>query len=132
MQITVTVRHDVYFHPADGSTSARLQRIEEAVSQLSDRIANLTRSADAAISRVQSDVTKLRQQVDDLQAKVDQGGATAKDVADLEALQAKLDALDPVQDATLEDVPAPTPAPDQGTTTDQGATTDQDTASGVA
>jgi uncharacterized protein YlxW (UPF0749 family) len=86
-----------------------LQREEQfIVSQLSDAIAAANSKADAAISRVQADVTNLKNQIATLQATVDSGGATPEDMNNLAALQAKLDALDPTQPATL--------PPDQGGT----------------
>lgn len=79
--------------------------LEAAVSALSDKIAAVETSVDDAIARVQADVATLQAKIDELQAKVDSGTATAEDVAALERVAAKLAALDPVQDATIDEVP---------------------------
>jgi phage-related minor tail protein len=74
---------------------------EQIVSQISDAIARLNTSLDAAVTRVTTDVAALKAQIADLQAKVDAGGATQADLDALAAAQAKLEALDPTSPATL-------------------------------
>jgi hypothetical protein len=74
---------------------------QNIVSQLSDKIAALGKTADTAIARVQADVTTLSQKVAELQALADSGGASPDDLAAIDILQAKLDALDPETSATL-------------------------------
>lgn len=75
------------------------------MSQLSDAIANASASADAAISRVQGDVTALQAQITDLQTQVSSGGATPADIQALADLKTKLDALDPTSATTLPAAP---------------------------
>ncbi len=66
------------------------------MSVLSDAIAKLNASADAAITRVQADLDQLHAQIAALQATVDSGGATPADLQALADLQAKIDGkLDP-------------------------------------
>lgn len=81
-----------------------LSRLEQSVSVLSDKIAELNQHADDAVARVTTDLTALRSQIADLQAQVASGGATQADLDALAALEAKLDALDPTP-------PPPPPAP---------------------
>ena len=71
------------------------------MSQLSDAIAKVSASADAAVARVQTDVQGLKDQIAALQAQIDAGGASPADLQALSDLQAKLDALDPTTPATL-------------------------------
>lgn len=78
-----------------------LDHVEFSVSQLSDQIAALGTSVDAALARVQDDVAALTTQIAALQAKIDGGTASPDDFAALAAIQAKLDALDPVKPETL-------------------------------
>ena len=68
---------------------------------LSDKIDAANVSADAAIGRVQTDVSNLAAEIVRLQALVDAGGATPTDLANLDSLKAKLDALDPTNPAVL-------------------------------
>lgn len=71
------------------------------MSAVTDKIAAATASADAAIARVQGDVASLQAQIDELKANA----TTPDDLAAIDALQAKLDALDPVKPDTLPDEP---------------------------
>lgn len=71
------------------------------MSALSDKIAEVNAAVDAAIARVQSDVSALQAKIVELQAKVDAGVATPEDIAALDAAKAKLNALDPTSDVTL-------------------------------
>lgn len=89
------------------SKSAKLDYIIEQLTQLgarmsalSDKIAETTVAMDAAIARVQEDVAALRQQIADLETRVAQN-PTPEDLAALDALKAKADALDPVVNAVL-------------------------------
>lgn len=72
-----------------------------AMSKLSDAIATLGASVDAALARVDEDVQALTAKIAELQALVDAGGATPEDFAALAAAQAKLDALDPTKPDVL-------------------------------
>jgi hypothetical protein len=71
------------------------------MSALSDAIAKVNTSTDAAIGRVQTDLASLKDQVAKLQAQIDAGGASPADLQALADLQAKVDALDPTSPATL-------------------------------
>ena len=75
------------------------------MSALSDQIAALGTSTDAAVTRVTTDVTTLKATIADLQAKVDAGLATPEDIAALTALQAKVDGLDPQSPVVLPPTP---------------------------
>lgn len=86
------------------------------VSKLTDKLDAIEKSVDAAIGRVQDDVTALNTKVADLQKLVDSGGATPEDIARMDALQARVDAIDPVKPDVLppeggEPTPAPEPVP---------------------
>jgi outer membrane murein-binding lipoprotein Lpp len=82
----------------------RLRAMEKKiVGQISDKLAETEAALDAAIGRVQTDVDALNAKVADLQAKVDAGTASPEDVATLDRIKAKLDALDPTSEATLPD-----------------------------
>jgi len=74
----------------------------KAMSVLSDKIVAVGVSLDAALARVDEDVQALTAKIAALQAIIDQGGATPEDLAALDALQAKLDALDPTKPDVLE------------------------------
>lgn len=80
---------------------------ERLMSALSDQIAEVKTSTDESIARVQADVTDLQAQIDDLKAKV----ATPEDLAALDAIQARLDGLDPVKPTTLPEGGGEPPAP---------------------
>lgn len=77
-----------------------LIKLEYNMSALSDKLAEVGAAVDAAIVRVQEDVVALRQQIADLEAKVSEN-PTPADMAALDALKAKADALDPVVSAVL-------------------------------
>jgi hypothetical protein len=79
--------------------------LEAAVSALGDKIAKLEATIDAALARVQEDVAGLKTTIDELRVKVEQGTATPEELDRLDRAEAKLAALDPVQDATLNEVP---------------------------
>ena len=78
-----------------------LRAMEVLMSALSDKIAEVTTSVDAALVRVQDDVTTLQTKIAELQAQVDAGLATPEDIAALDALKVKADALDPISPTTL-------------------------------
>lgn len=106
MKIDLEVHH--YLHPAPGTVpddlAALFRQLKgEIVSQLSDKIAAVSTSMDAAVGRIQEDVAAL-------QALAASGGATQADLDALDALKARLDAIDPVKPVTPP-APAPTPAP---------------------
>ena len=83
------------------ATKDDIKRLESKMSALSDAIQAGNDAADAAISRVNTDIASLKQQITDLQNQVAQGGATQADLDNLAALTAKLAALDPSNPATL-------------------------------
>jgi outer membrane murein-binding lipoprotein Lpp len=86
MKIDVTIRN----HPD-------LRDYMEAwMSELSNKIAELDGKVDAATARISSDVAGLYAKIAELQALVDAGNATPADIAALAALEAKVDAIDPV------------------------------------
>jgi len=99
----------INFHPrlSDGHILAALKRMEtRLMSKLSDKIAETNASFDAALGRVQGAVEALHSKVADLEADVANGVATADDLAALDALRTRIDALDPTKSAVLPDVPA--------------------------
>lgn len=79
----------------------RLERMEKNMSKISDKIAAVGTSLDAAIARVQGDVVTLQDKIAELEALVASGTATPEELDALDALKAKLDAIDPVKDAVL-------------------------------
>jgi len=85
------------------SAVVKTQHNEEIriMSKLSDAIAALGASVDAALARVDEDVQALTAKIAELQALVDAGGATPEDFAALAEAQAKLDALDPTKPDVL-------------------------------
>jgi hypothetical protein len=97
VNVNVTITHKFDWTPGfPGVTASDLEAFgERLMSVLSDKIDAVTTTTDAAIARVQADVTALTAKVAELQALVDSGGATPADLAALDALQAKLAALDP-------------------------------------
>ena len=84
------------------ATAADLQALGELImSVLSDKLAAVNASLDAAIGRVQGDVAGLQQQIATLQALVDGGAATPAELQALDDLRQKLDAIDPNSATTL-------------------------------
>lgn len=71
------------------------------MSAISDKIAELKTSLNAAVARVMEDDAARAAKIAELQALVDAGGATPADVAALEELKAIADGLDPIKPATL-------------------------------
>jgi predicted nucleic acid-binding Zn-ribbon protein len=71
---------------------------EQTMSQISDKLATLGTTVDAAVTRVQTDIQALRDQI----AALNTNAATPEDLAKIDELQAKLDALDPTVVAVLE------------------------------
>jgi hypothetical protein len=67
------------------------------MSAISDKIAAIKSSLDAAVVRVTEDVATQTAEIARLQALVDAGGATPEDLANLEALKTELDGLDPIK-----------------------------------
>jgi hypothetical protein len=72
-----------------------------AMSVLSDKISAVGVALDKALARVDEDVLALVAKIAELQALIDAGGATPEDIAALDALKEKLDALDPTKPAVL-------------------------------
>ena len=98
-----------HFHHrlSDGLMRAALKRLEtRLMSLLSDKIAETNASFDAALGRVQGDVEDLNNQVADLKVKVEQGEVTPGDLAALDALRNRIDALDPTNPGVLPEAPA--------------------------
>lgn len=107
-------RIDVYHHfgPTDVSVDAALKSMERRLmSALSDKIAEVSTSVDAAIERVQVDVADQQAKIADLERMVAQGTATQADLDALDALRAKVDALDPVKPDVLPADPETGPSP---------------------
>lgn len=73
----------------------------DAMSVLSDKITEVGTSVDAATTRVVNDIAALNTKIAELQAIVDAGGATAEDIAALDALKVKLDQIDPATPTTI-------------------------------
>lgn len=73
------------------------QTWEQIMSVLTDKIAEVQASQDEAIARVMEDVAAQQAEIDDLKTKV----TTPEDIAALDAIQAKNDALDPIKPAVL-------------------------------
>ncbi|SRR6266404_1263633 len=107
MKLRQLTTREVLLHVA-----RRLDRIEtllrgleaqekKDMSKISDAIAAANGSADAAISRVNADLVALKAKINELQKTIDQGGASQTDLDALALLQAKYDALDPSNPATL-------------------------------
>jgi hypothetical protein len=78
-----------------------LAKGDQIMSVLSDKIASVKSSLGAAVQRVQDDVAAQNAKIEELKARVAQGGATAEDLAALDELQATADALDPVKPDVL-------------------------------
>ena len=78
-----------------------LAKLESMMSQLSDAIASVQTSADAAVARVNTDLTNLNAQIVALEAQIAAGGATPADIAALAALKAEFDGLDFTNPAVL-------------------------------
>ncbi len=98
-----------HFHHrnSDGPMQGVLERLEtRLMSALSDKIAGTNASFDAALGRVQGVVEALHARVADLEADVAKGVATSDDLAALDLLRNRIDALDPTKPAVLPDVPA--------------------------
>jgi peptidoglycan hydrolase CwlO-like protein len=99
---THQVNVNVTFNLSDACVQSLAAALGEILmSALGPKLDELEASIDAALTRVQDDVTALQAKIDELQAKVDQGLATPDELARLDTLKAKLDALDPVNPATL-------------------------------
>lgn len=119
MQLSLNVSGQItVVHKIEGSgepppiTAADLKALGDTImSVLSEKIAAATASTDQAIARVQGDVTTLTAKVAELQALVDQGTATPADLAALDDLKTKLDALDPTSTTTLPPTPTNPPTP---------------------
>jgi peptidoglycan hydrolase CwlO-like protein len=84
-------------------TELRAVQAQEDIlmSKISAAIQAANDSADAAIGRVQEDVTALQAKIAELEAIIAEGNATPEDEAALVELKAKLDALDPTKPDTL-------------------------------
>ncbi len=104
-------RVEVY---VDGVTAADLALLEtRLMSVLSDKIAEVNIAYQGALDRVMEDVTALKDRIGVLERLVANGGATAADMAALEELRNRLNALDPHTPETLPPTaPDPTPGPD--------------------
>jgi alanyl-tRNA synthetase len=83
-----------------------LSESEDRIMAKVDTVLNkLESSVDAAVGRVQGEVQKLREEIDALKAQQAEGTLTDEQAARMEALIAKVDALDPTTEATLPDQP---------------------------
>jgi hypothetical protein len=90
----LNVRVDVYHHFVPDPTLATL---EDLVSQLSDKIAELTTTVNQTKDRVTNTIATMQATIDDLRSRA----STPEDFAALDSLQATLNALDPTNPATL-------------------------------
>ena len=70
---------------------------DKMMSELSDKIAEVNRSFDDAHTRVMDAIDALRAEVAEAKAKA----TTAEDLANLDSLDVKIDALDPTTSTTL-------------------------------
>lgn len=96
INVTITHKFDWTSGGFPGVTASDLEAFgDRLMSILSDKIDAATASTDAAIVRVQTDVAALNAKIVELQTLVDSGGATQADLDALDALKAKVDALDP-------------------------------------
>ena len=103
----ITFKFNLHHRLSDGPVRAALKRLEtRLMSILSDKIAETNASFDAALGRVQGVVEALHSKVADLEADVAKGVATADDLAALDALRSRIDALDPTKPAVLIGSPA--------------------------
>ncbi len=81
------------------------------MSVLSDKIAEMNASLDAALGRVQGVVEALHSRVADLEADIAQGVVSPVDLAALNALRNRIDALDPTKPAVLPEGPVEVASP---------------------
>lgn len=84
---------------------------QKLMSILTEKLAELNSSFDAALARVQEDVDALNAEVADLKVKVENGTATPDEIAAIDTLRARIDALDPNKPATLPETPPDGEAP---------------------
>jgi len=110
----MTFQFNFHHRLTGGRVRAALERLEtRLMSVLSEKIAETNASFDAALGRVQGVVEALHSKVADLEADVAKGVATADDLAALDALRGRIDALDPTKSAVLpagpSEVSSPTP-----------------------
>lgn len=97
---------------SDGPARASLKQLEtRLMSMLSAKIADTNASFDAALGRVQGVVEALHAKVADLEDDIAKGVATDEDLAALDALRNRIDALDPTKPAILPDEPADESSP---------------------
>jgi phage shock protein A len=105
------MRFEVHFflhflHERD-DLDARLAALEEyLMSRISDEIADVKASLEAAIQRTRLVVSNLEARVAELQARVDEGSATPADEAALAEVKTMLDQLNPSSPTTLPEEPA--------------------------
>jgi DNA repair exonuclease SbcCD ATPase subunit len=84
----------------------KLRKLEEKImSRISDEIADVKESLDAAIQRTRLVVSNLEARVAELQARVDEGSATPEDEAALKEVKDTLDQLNPSTPSTLPEEP---------------------------
>ena len=108
----ITFHFHFHHRLSDGLMRTALKRLEtRLMSVLSDKIAETNTSFDAALGRVQWVVEALHSRLADLEADVAQGVATADDLAALDALRNRIDALDPTRPAVLSEGPAEVSSP---------------------
>jgi hypothetical protein len=69
-------------------------------------LASLNTSLDGVTQRVQHDVQGFKDQISALQAQIDAGNADPALVTELNNVRARLDAIDPTSDTTLDTVAA--------------------------
>lgn len=86
------------------SLSPTLEKL--LMSVFSDLATQLETEIDAATARVQKDVAGLKQQIADLQAKIDAGVATPEEIARFQAAVTAVKAIDPTDPTVLPPTPS--------------------------
>lgn len=106
--------HDSYFREW---LEFRLSQLKDQImSEVTDKIAAVEKSQDEAIARVREDVAAQQAEIDDLKTKV----TAPEDIAALDRIRAKNEALDPLKPAVLPESGGEPPAPAAPTTTGTG------------
>jgi hypothetical protein len=97
----------IMFSRSENDLGRLSRKADQLMTALSDKIAEVNTHADAAAQRVLDDVATLNAKIDELKTEVAGGTATPEDIAALDALEKKIDGIDPAK-------PAPPPPPPAG------------------
>ncbi len=112
LRCLMTFHFNFHHRLPDGLMRAALKRLEtRLMSVLSDKIAEANASFDAAVGRMRGVVDALNAEVADLKSEVARGVATSDDLAALDALRNRIDALDLSSPAVLPEPPAEQASP---------------------